>query len=84
MFPMKFYEYLAAGLPVVSTSLDFTKDQKKGLAIGTKAEEFTDAIHKQISHGKLTEQLKREFVGENTWVVRTKKMLDLVGSKLIK
>jgi len=54
MFPMKFYEYLAAGLPVVSTPLDFAKESRLGLEVGGDVEAFVSAIETQLRRGKLT------------------------------
>jgi glycosyltransferase involved in cell wall biosynthesis len=75
MFPMKFYEYLAAGLPVVSTPLDFAKEPRAGLEVGGDAGAFIAAIEKQLARGKLSEDEAREAVGENTWEARLDKML---------
>jgi glycosyltransferase involved in cell wall biosynthesis len=78
MFPMKFFEYLAAGLPVVSTPLDFTKDRFDGLEVGETPEAFVAAIERQLARGRLTPEESREYVGDNTWDARTVKMLDCV------
>ena len=76
MFPMKYFEYLAAGLPVVSTRLAFTESTSKGLLIGDDPEAFVRAIEAQLAAGRLTVQQSREYVGENTWQSRTRKMLE--------
>lgn len=75
MFPMKFYEYLAAGLPVVSTPLDFAKEPRAGLEVGGDANAFITAIEKQLARGKLSAQEAVAAVGENTWERRLDKML---------
>ncbi|WP_368623575.1 glycosyltransferase [Paraburkholderia sp. BR13444] len=75
MFPMKFYEYLAAGLPVVSTPLDFAKEPRAGLEVGGDTEAFIAAIDKQLARGKLSADEARAAVGENTWEARLDKML---------
>jgi glycosyltransferase involved in cell wall biosynthesis len=75
MFPMKFYEYLAAGLPVVSTPLDFAKEPRAGLEVGGDADAFIAAIDKQLARGKLSADEARAAVGENTWEARLDKML---------
>ncbi|MEX3764858.1 glycosyltransferase [Paraburkholderia phenoliruptrix] len=75
MFPMKFYEYLAAGLPVVSTPLDFAKEPRAGLEVGGDADAFIAAIEKQLARGKLTASEAVAAVGENTWERRLDKML---------
>jgi glycosyltransferase involved in cell wall biosynthesis len=75
MFPMKFYEYLAAGLPVVSTPLDFAKEPRAGLEVGGNADAFIAAIEKQLARGKLSAEEAVAAVGENTWERRLDKML---------
>ena len=75
MFPMKFYEYLAAGLPVVSTPLDFAKEPRPGLEVGGDVEAFVSAIETQLRRGKLTVEQARVAVGDNTWQRRLDKML---------
>ncbi len=75
MFPMKFYEYLAAGLPVVSTPLDFAKEPRAGLEVGGDPDAFIAAIEKQLARGKLTVAEAVAAVGENTWERRLDKML---------
>ncbi|SDQ32531.1 Glycosyltransferase involved in cell wall bisynthesis [Paraburkholderia fungorum] len=75
MFPMKFYEYLAAGLPVVATPLDFAKEPRAGLEVGGDAGAFIAAIEKQLARGKLSADEARDAVGENTWEARLDKML---------
>ncbi len=82
MFPMKYFEYLAAGLRVVSTRLAFTENTSQGLTIGDDTETFIRAIEVQLEAGKLTDQESREYVGENTWQSRTRKMLEtLIASR---
>ncbi|MFM0466127.1 MULTISPECIES: glycosyltransferase [Paraburkholderia] len=77
MFPMKFYEYLAAGLPVVSTPLDFAREPRAGLEVGGDADAFIGAIEKQLARGKLSAEEAVAAVGENTWERRLDKMLGI-------
>lgn len=80
MFPMKFYEFLAAGLPVVSTPLDFAKEPRAGLEVGGDLEAFIAAIEKQLARGKLSADESRAAVGDNTWERRLDKMLQITFS----
>jgi glycosyltransferase involved in cell wall biosynthesis len=79
MFPMKFYEYLAAGLPVAATPLDFTKQALDGVEIGGTDEELVAAIQKQLTRGKLTDKERDRFIGDNTWHSRCARMLSCVN-----
>ncbi|MDD1782484.1 glycosyltransferase [Enterovibrio sp. ZSDZ35] len=82
MFPMKYYEYVAAGLPVVSTALNFTEYTKnEALSVASSPEEFLNKILFHIGKGKLDPSTSRVIVGENTWMGRTKKMLSIIESK---
>ncbi|EON11204.1 group 1 glycosyl transferase [Pandoraea sp. SD6-2] len=78
MFPMKFFEYLAAGLPVVSTPLDFIRGGFDGLEVGGTPDEFVAAIARQLHRGRLTADESSDYVGDNTWDARIAKMLDCI------
>lgn len=75
MFPMKYYEYLAAGLPVVASPLNALRDQVHHIEFGKTPSEFCMAIHKQLQQGRLDRDCVANVVGENTWIGRTKKMV---------
>lgn len=80
MFPMKYFEYLAAGVPVVSTPLEFTKTNQAGLLVADTSEQFMLQINAQLTRGRLTVLESREFVGDHTWAARLKKMLELLSA----
>jgi len=78
MFPMKYFEYLAAGVPVVSTPLAFTETHSAGIEVFQDAVSMISAVEKQLSVGKLELHQSSEYVGDNTWPARLKKMLHLL------
>lgn len=78
MFPMKYFEYLAAGVPVVSTPLDFTRENKAGLVVAEGLEVFIQAIEQQLERGRFSKEESSSFVADNTWDARMKKMLGIV------
>lgn len=78
MFPMKYFEYLAAGLPVVSTPLAFTSHHKDGLLVGKDPSSFSAALGRQLACGHLQAAQSREMVGLHTWNARLAAMLALV------
>lgn len=84
MFPMKYFEYLAAGLPVVSTPLEFTKYVSGGLEVGGSTVEFITAIEHQLRRGRLDKSEARQFVGDRTWEARTRKMVNLLFKRVHK
>lgn len=75
MFPMKYFEYIASGLPVAATPLDFTNEYSEGVALGANAETFIQAIERQLCRSRLTREEAKKIVGENTWQQRTIKMI---------
>lgn len=79
MFPMKYYEYLAAGLPTVSTALAFTTGHPQVMSVAKNVDEFIAAIQLQLKRGrfKLSEALT--LIGANTWQGRLLKMLNNSG-----
>jgi glycosyltransferase involved in cell wall biosynthesis len=82
MFPMKYYEYLAAGLPVVSTHLCAFDQSHPFIAFGDTPLEFIEAVQGQLRRGRLSEEEVACAVGENTWTRRMEKMLAIVGWSL--
>nr|WP_216859759.1 glycosyltransferase [Polynucleobacter sp. UK-Mo-2m-Kol15] len=79
MFPMKYYEYISAGLPVVSTPLDFLQERSLGVVVGHNALTFKDGIEWQLNRGKLSELEAANIVGDNTWATRLEKMIDRIN-----
>lgn len=78
MFPMKYYEYVAAGLPVISTPLEFTRTLAHPVATAATHQEFTLAISKALQTGKLTKPEGLKIIGPNTWTHRLQSMLNIV------
>jgi glycosyltransferase involved in cell wall biosynthesis len=78
MFPMKFYEYIAAGLPVVSTPLDFLQGKTSPtLAVASHPEEYASAIANMLATQRMSREVSLLLVSQNTWSERLKKMLRL-------
>lgn len=82
MFPMKYFEYIAAGLPVVATPLDaLLSTNAAHVAFGGGEIEFCKAIEKQLEQGRLSSSQIEEAVGENTWRSRSVRMLNLLEKR---
>jgi glycosyltransferase involved in cell wall biosynthesis len=79
MFPMKYYEYISAGLPVVSTPLDFVEEHFSEVMIGHNAETFAEGIRVQLNCGKISAFQASNIVGVNTWSARLNKMLEKIN-----
>lgn len=82
MFPMKYFEYIAAGVPVVSTPLAFLK-QRPGLAhIASTSYEFEAHVEDLLREPKIPLMAAKDEIGRNTWKDRMKLMLQLLGERL--
>lgn len=82
MFPMKYFEYIAAGRPVASTPLEFTRQQHEALQIGDDPKGFAEAIERSIARGTLAPPQAAAAVADNTWDARLRKMLRHAGERL--
>ncbi len=81
MYPMKFHEYLAAGLPVAATPTAFTREAHAGLDVGAGVEDFAAAIARQLARGRLTLEEAAAAVGDNTWEKRMDRMEELLAPR---
>lgn len=78
MFPMKFFEYLAAGRKVVSVNLKAIQEFKDYVYISTTNEDFIEGIDKAIEGDFISLEKRLELAQQYTYQSRTKKMLDLI------
>ena len=83
MFPMKFYEYIASGLRIVSTPLNFINRYQNYVKIGHDSESFIEACQMQLDLAKLTIEESYLIVGENTWGTRMNEMLKLITFRVL-
>lgn len=78
MFPMKFFEYLSAGKPVVSVNLKAIQDFSDIVMIGTTDEGFIEKIDQALS-GDVADINKRlDLAKQYTYESRMEKMLALL------
>lgn len=78
MFPMKFFEYLAAGLPVVSTELHALQGHKDVACIARSHAEFIAGVEAALRGEAAPLERRLELALEQTYERRTEKMLRLV------
>jgi glycosyltransferase involved in cell wall biosynthesis len=78
MFPMKYFEYIAAGLPVVATEIKSLVAVNEDVAKMTSHKLFKKSIEDSILVKKFSPTKSKEIIGSNTWSTRLNKMLCLV------
>lgn len=81
MFPMKFFEYLAAGRPVVSTDLPALQGYASVAALARTREGFVSAVEDALSGNVVSLDERLNVAKEQTYEVRTGKMLELMPRK---
>ena len=83
MFPMKFFEYLAAGLPVVSAPLPALRDLAAFHAITDNPAGFSRAIAAALSgHGPRAPAIGHSILRANSWDARLDQMIELIEAQL--
>lgn len=83
IFPMKYYEYLAAGKPVVATEIPALIDQKELAYIAKDKYEFKDLIAKALREDSDARRYERiKAAAENTWEKRIESMAYLIKKSL--
>jgi glycosyltransferase involved in cell wall biosynthesis len=78
MFPMKFFEYLAAGCPVVSTQLSSLDAYGHVAALAGTHHEFIAAVEAVLHGDAPTLDARLDAAKDQTYVRRTQRMLDLI------
>ena len=82
-FPLKIFEYLAAGLPVVSTALPAAEwVQSKHVHLAKNTQEFLSKVNRVCSAGRSEESIKecQELARKNDWSIRAEVLEHLLYS----
>lgn len=91
VYPTKLNEYLAMGLPVVSTTIRevelFAQQHPAMVDLGEDAEAFAAYIRNRLaaagsSEEKKARQARIELARNNSWAVRMEKMSELIQNKI--
>jgi glycosyltransferase involved in cell wall biosynthesis len=78
-FPLKLFEYLAAGPPVIGTPLPALLDYREVVAFASTPEEWLAAVdHALSTGGQGTRADRRAVAAANTWDARAAQILDLL------
>ncbi|MEC7737670.1 MAG: glycosyltransferase, partial [Cyanobacteriota bacterium] len=83
MFPMKFFEYLAAGLPVVSTRLPSLEEFAEYISFANTAEEFASKINQiLLNSSHFDERRIKNLVSRHSYRKRTEAMIKTIKQVL--
>jgi teichuronic acid biosynthesis glycosyltransferase TuaH len=80
MSPLKLYEYLAAGLPVVATNLPPMRGVHPRVELVAPGGSMVEPTHRALAAGRLAEAERRRFITENSWAARHERILALALS----
>jgi glycosyltransferase involved in cell wall biosynthesis len=80
IYPMKVNEYLALGLPVVSTSFGDMPQLASWANLANDSRSFVAALREVISIDNAEKMMQRKaFASNQTWQARAQQLLDFVG-----
>jgi glycosyltransferase involved in cell wall biosynthesis len=81
--PLKLYEYLAAGKPVVASGVPELAGMEPDVLLRVEAEEFAAAVEAVLPRSAPADVQRRcELASQNTWETRASRLLGLVGEEL--
>ncbi len=80
MFPMKFFEYLAAGCPVVSTALPALRAYGHVASLAESEAAFVTAVERCLRGQTPPIDARLDVAREHTYERRTARMLQLLGA----
>jgi glycosyltransferase involved in cell wall biosynthesis len=82
-FPLKLYEYLAAGKPVVAAGLPELAGMEPDVVLANEPVRFVDAVGAVLGVDAETDRMRRRKVASrNSWEAKTERLLELVGREL--
>ncbi|HUA75229.1 MAG TPA: glycosyltransferase [Solirubrobacteraceae bacterium] len=77
MSPLKLYEYLGAGLPVVATDLAPMRSIDRRVLLVPAGREYAPAVDTAVELGRASEEARIGFVEANSWRTRHRRLLEL-------
>ena len=80
MFPMKFFEYLSAGLPIAAVDLPAIRDFHHVAETGTGAGAFVAAVERTLAVAGSGRPRRLEVASAYTYAARTDRMMEILAS----
>lgn len=81
--PMKMYEYLACGKPVVATEDSGTDNVENMISIVNNYQDFNQQVNDLLTSDNLDlQKARQEYVKKHSWISTVNKMMDLVNKKI--
>lgn len=83
--PIKMWEYLAAGIPVVSTNLPETSGYDDLVMTAASSEQFADCIRQALAINNTESRDRRRYLAKNnSWEMRARLVLSIIEEHLEK
>lgn len=80
MSPLKIFEYLAAGAPVIATDLPPVRNISSRVVLRESVADFAEAMPQLISMGQQDEAARLEFIDSHSWARGHEQILDFIRS----
>jgi teichuronic acid biosynthesis glycosyltransferase TuaH len=77
MSPLKLYEYLAGGLPVVAADLPPVRGVGAGVQLVNPGGDYAPPVRRALQEGHAPEARREAFIASNSWETRIEQVLDL-------
>ena len=81
--PLKMYEYLATGKPIVSTDLPSVRTESELIRIGRSYSEFVEEIAAALDEkGEFLKEKRLELARKNSWDSRVQKIMSIIEEEV--
>lgn len=82
--PLKMFEYLASGLPIVSTPVSGFRDHAQWVTLADTPDTFIAGIHSALAEGTLNAAARQAAVQGETWDARIEAFVEVIGQATLR